>query len=354
MESMQVPGVNMNALMEARRKDVEALIAANQQAYAGMQAMAKHQAKIMQETMQQWQSAAAGLMSEKNPAEGIGQQGEMADPHRRWPVRISALFLATLLVTASHGQMAEKIVIDGSTGVMPLVASLAKAFQERNSAVIVEIGKGLGTQARLQTLAEGKIDIALASHGLNMSEITRHGMAVLEIARVPVVFGVNATVPVANLTNQQICDVYRGKVSNWQALGGPLMEIAARTRPDNEVDAEVVRANIACLKDLEMPETVKVMPRSGDMARELAATTGAIGMTTMTVVEQSQGKIRALSIDGIDPSAQNVERKAYPLVRESFFVIKAPPSPAVARFLEFAKSSMGHSVITANGAIAVK
>ena len=43
-----------------------------------MQAMAKHQAKIMQETMQQWQSAAAGLMSGKNPAEGIGQQGEMA------------------------------------------------------------------------------------------------------------------------------------------------------------------------------------------------------------------------------------------------------------------------------------
>jgi len=78
MESMQVPGVNMNALMEARRKDVEALIAANQQTYAGMQAMAQHQAKIMQETMQQWQSAAASVMSGKNPAEGIGQQGEMA------------------------------------------------------------------------------------------------------------------------------------------------------------------------------------------------------------------------------------------------------------------------------------
>ena len=90
------------------------------------------------------------------------------------------------------------------------------------------------------------------------------------------------------------------------------------------------------------------------MATELTTTAGAIGMTTMTVVEQSKGKIKALSINGIDPSAQNVERKAYPLVRESFFVIKAPPSPAIARFLEFAKSSMGHSVITANGAIAVK
>jgi phosphate transport system substrate-binding protein len=237
---------------------------------------------------------------------------------------------------------------------MPLAAALAKAFQERNPNVTIEIGKGLGTRPRIQALAEGKIDIALASHGLNIGDITRQGMAVHEIANVAVVFGVNSNVPVVNLTAQQICDVYAGKTSNWKALGGPEMQIAARTRPDSEVDTEVVRDNLACLKDLKMPEAVKVMPRAGDMATELAATAGAIGMTTMTVVEQSQGKIKALSINSIDPSAQNVERKAYRLVRESFFVIKTPASPAVARFLEFTRGAMGHTVITANGAIAVK
>lgn len=274
--------------------------------------------------------------------------------HKEWVIRIGTFSLGALLAISAYGQTTERIVIDGSTGGMPLAAALAKAFQARNPGVTIEMGKGLGTKARLQALAEGKIDIALASHGLNISEITRQGMAVHEIANVAVVFGVNATVPVANLTDQRICDVYAGKTSNWKALGGPEMEIAARTRPDSEVDTEVVRDNIACLKDLKMPETVKVMPRAGDMAAELAATAGAIGMTTMTVVEQSQGKIKALSINGIDPSAPNVERKAYRLVRESFFVIKTPASPAVVRFLEFTRGSMGHTVITANGAIAVK
>jgi len=271
-----------------------------------------------------------------------------------WVVRIGTFSLGALLAIGAHGQTTERIGIDGSTGGMPLAAALAKAFRERNPGVTVEMGKGLGTKARLQALAEGKIDIALASHGLNIGEITRQGMAVHEIANVAVVFGVNATVPVVNVTDQQICDVYAGKTSNWKALGGPEMQIAARTRPDSEVDTEVVRDNIACLKDLKMLEAVKVMPRAGDMATELAATAGAIGMTTMTVVEQSQGKIKALSINGINPSAQNVERKAYRLVRESFFVIKTPASPAVARFLEFARGPMGHTVITANGAIAVK
>ena len=274
--------------------------------------------------------------------------------HKDWVIRIGTFSLGAFLAISAYGQTTERIVIDGSTGGMPLAAALAKAFQARNPGVMIEMGKGLGTKARLHALAEGKIDIALASHGLNISEITRQGMAVHEIANVAVVFGVNAAVPVVNLTAQQICDVYARKTSNWKALGGPEMEIAARTRPDSEVNTEVVRDNIACLKDLKMPEAVKVMPRAGDMAAELAATTGAIGMTTMTVVEQSQGKIKALSINGIDPSAPSVERKSYRLVRESFFVIKTPASPAVARFLEFTRGSMGHTVITANGAIAVK
>jgi phosphate transport system substrate-binding protein len=274
--------------------------------------------------------------------------------HKDWVIRIGAFSFGALLAIGTHGQTTERIVIDGSTGGMPLAAALGKAFQERNPGVTIEIGKGLGTKPRIQALVEGKIDIALASHGLNVGDITRQGMAVYEIANVAVVFGVNASVPVAKITTQQICDVYAGKTSNWKSLGGPEMEIAARTRPDSEVDTEVVRDNIACLKDLKMPEAVKVMPRSGDMANELAATAGAIGMTTMTVVEQSQGKIKALSIDGIDPSVQNVERKAYRFVRESFFVIKLPASPAVARFLEFTRGSIGHTVIIANGAIPVK
>ncbi len=269
-------------------------------------------------------------------------------------LRIGTFSLAALLAFSAHGQANEKILIDGSTGGMPMAAALAKAFQQGNPNVTIEIGKGLGTKLRIQALAEGKIDIALASHGLNIGEITRQGMAVYEIANVAVVFGVNAGVAVGNMTDQQICSVYAGKTSNWKALGGADMEIAARTRPDSEVDTEVVRDNIACLKALKMPDTVKVMPKAGEMAAELAATTGAIGMTTMTVVEQSRGKIKALSVNGVDPGAHNVERKSYPLVRESFFVIKTPAAPAVARFLEFTRGTMGHAVITANGAIAVK
>lgn len=268
--------------------------------------------------------------------------------------RISALTLGFILTTAISGLTAEKITVDGSTGVMPLVAALAKVYQERHPAITVEMGKGLGTKERLQALAEGKIDIALASHGLVIEELTGQGMAVQEIAKVAVVFGVHTSVPITHLTDRQICDIYAGKVTNWIELGGPDLVIAPRTRPDTEVDAEVVRAKIGCLRDLKMAETVKVMPRAGDMAKELAATVGAIGMTTMTVVEQSQGQIKPLSLNGITPSAENVKRKTYSLTRDSFLVTKAPLSPAVAKFLAFVHSPEGEQVIVANGAVPVQ
>jgi phosphate transport system substrate-binding protein len=262
-----------------------------------------------------------------------------------------AISLAGASAMPGYGHGPEKVVIDGSTGVMPLAAALGSAFRASEPAVAVELGTGLGTKARLKALADGKIDIALASHGIDPAEVARHGFTVHEIARLPVVFGLHAALPVTDLSHQQICDVYSGRTSNWQALGGPDLQVAARTRPESEVDTEVVRAGIECLRSLPMAEAIKVMPKGGDMARELASTPGAIGMTTMTVVQQSQGRIRGVSLNGVAPSPEAVARNAYPLVRQSFFVVRTPASPAVARFIAFARGPSGGEVIVANGAM---
>ncbi len=248
----------------------------------------------------------------------------------------------------------EKIIIDGSTGMTPLVQALAKAFTDQNATTSIEIGKGLGTKARIQALSEGKIDIAMASHGLDIAGVKRAGMAVQEIGKVAVVFGVNAGVSLTDLSESQICDIYAGKVQNWRQLGGPDLPVVPLTRPESEVDTEVVRDKIGCLKTLKIPDHVKVMPKGPDMAKELAATPGAIGMTTSTVVEQGQGRVKALSIGGVTSTAQNVQSNKYVLTRDSFLVTKAVPSSSVTRFLEFIRGPAGEKVTAANGAIPVK
>lgn len=267
-------------------------------------------------------------------------------------MRTAALVCALSAVVRVHA--AEQIHIDGSTGVTPLVAALAKAYEEKTPDVKIQIGKGMGTKARIEALRQGKIDIAMASHGLDVESIRKQGMAVHEIAKVAVVFGVNANVPISRLDDAQICDIYSLAKKNWKELGAADMAIVPLTRPDTEVDAEVVRHHIGCLTKLSMPESVRVAPKAGEMAKELASTPGAIGMTTMTVVEQSAGQIRPIALRGVAPTAENVRTKAYNLTRDSFLVTQASPPPAVAKFLAFIRSDAGEKITSANGAVPVR
>jgi len=274
----------------------------------------------------------------------------MSNPARRCSRLLCLVTACGVVLTAAHAQ--QVIRIDGSTGTAPLVRALGKAF-EAGGGARVDIGGGLGTKARFEALAGGKIDIAMASHGLKVGEIEKRGMRVHRIAATPVVFAVHKSVSVSSLTDAQICDIYRGAIRNWKDIGGGDQPIVAMARPDSEVDAEVARAGVGCLKALKFSDTVQVQNKSGDMAKALARTAGAIGMTTTTVVEQSGGALRSVALNGITPTGPNVLSNQYKLVRDAFLVTQSAPSPAVQALLAFVRSEGGAKVIGSNGAIAV-
>ena len=75
MAQFKMPGIDMAAIVEARRKDIEALVEANAETLASMQAMARKQTEMLSEAMQGMQDAA------KSPAGGgmadAAKQGEV-------------------------------------------------------------------------------------------------------------------------------------------------------------------------------------------------------------------------------------------------------------------------------------
>ena len=76
MEQFKLPGVDIPAIVEARRKDIEALTEANRIAFEGMQALAQKQAEILQKSMQQAQAAMQN-MSPGQPGATGGNQAEL-------------------------------------------------------------------------------------------------------------------------------------------------------------------------------------------------------------------------------------------------------------------------------------
>jgi phasin family protein len=98
-EQFKVPGVDMAAMVEARRKDVEALIAANKAALESMQAIANKQAEMMTEAMQSLQQAA------KTPG------GGNVDPARQTEV-VRKVFETTLTDMKELAELAHKSQVD--------------------------------------------------------------------------------------------------------------------------------------------------------------------------------------------------------------------------------------------------
>lgn len=76
---MKVPGFDMQAAMDAQRKNIEALTAANQAAVQGMQAVAQRQAEILSQALGEISSVAQQLANASNsPQELTSKQAELA------------------------------------------------------------------------------------------------------------------------------------------------------------------------------------------------------------------------------------------------------------------------------------
>ena len=77
-KQMQVPGLDMDAMMAAYRKNVEAVAAATQAVNEGMQALIRRQAEIIKDSLEQMRVATAELSSAKDSKELTDRQAEIA------------------------------------------------------------------------------------------------------------------------------------------------------------------------------------------------------------------------------------------------------------------------------------
>ncbi len=273
----------------------------------------------------------------------------------RWLLLCCAAVVACGDATPGDETALPAVHIDGSNGVMPLARALADAYVAVDSSAVITFGTGLGSRARLDSLRAGRMDIAIASHGLDTAALRAEGLAVHRIAETPVVLGVHAaSVSLAGLPSARLCDVLAGRETSWRPLGdGRDLPIVLVVRPEAEVDMEVLRDRVPCAHDVAITPMARIAEETADMARAIAETEGAIGVTTATVAAQSGGAIRALALDDVQPSVAAVRAGRYTLTRSSYLVARGDAHTGVARFLAFIASPEGQRVLEANGAVGV-
>lgn len=266
--------------------------------------------------------------------------------------RATIVALLVIIALAACAPPSQLVRVDGSAGVAPLVSALADAWRRAGARDSLHIATGLGSSARADALLEGRIHLAMASHGVDTAALARRGIVVHEMARTPVMFAVNAGVPVRAITGEQACGILAGRIVNWRELGGPDLPIVPAMRPPDEVDAEVMLAALPCLRATTLASAVRVVARPDSMAALLARTPGAFGLTSATFVNAGGGRIHALALDGVAATAANVSAGRTP-ARSSYLLTTQAPLSAVRRFLAWVRSAEGRRVIEQSGGVPV-
>lgn len=108
LEQFKVPGADMSSFIEARRKDVKALVEANQAAYEAMQALARTQTEMLTQAMQSMQESAKGM---------AGGRAGMPDPVKQAELARDAWqkMLANMKTLAEMAQKSQAEAVAGLT-----------------------------------------------------------------------------------------------------------------------------------------------------------------------------------------------------------------------------------------------
>ena len=241
---------------------------------------------------------------------------------------------------------------DGSTSLIPLDAGIrAEIF----GISIEEAQKTVAhstTWGSFDNLLKGEADI-IFSTPISEEQQKAAEEAEIKLEQVPVVreafvFLVNAENPVDTLSQQQLKDIYSGKITNWSELGGNDEPITAFQRNNDSGSQNYMIDFMGETKLMDAPTELR--PGSmGGLVDAIAPNDGAEGSIGYSVyayaadMHGGNGNIKFIKVDGPAPTKETIISGEYPLSSYNYAIFRAdePKDGAVRRLAEFMTSYDG-------------
>lgn len=266
-----------------------------------------------------------------------------------WLTRKSEVNLNSSTVTSSTTQNSfpppinvssgTTIMIDGSTSMVTINETFKKAFlaQFPNTRIFTQ---ARGTDEGIKSLLNGQIDIAAISRFLTPQEQSQ-GLKAVPISQDAIAIMVGFDNPICRkgLTEQQVKDIFQGKLTDWSQIGRESGLIKVINRPPISGTHQTFKELV--LKGENFGITNNIITKDRDETTGIIQELGKDGISYATYQQViNQSKACALAINGLTPQAEN-----YPYLRTLYYAYKEPANEGVKAFLGFINSPEAQNML---------
>lgn len=251
-------------------------------------------------------------------------------------------------------------LLDGSTSLIPLEAGIRAALFNISTEEATKVVSHTTTWGSFYRLLDGAVDM-IFSTPISEEQQRLASEANVELEQVPVVreafvFVVNAANPVDTLTQQQIRDIYSGKITNWKELGGDDEPIVAFQRNEDSGSQNYMLDFMGDTPLIDAPSELRPASMRGLMSviAPNDGSVGSIGYSVYAYAADMYGlgdNIKFIQVDGVAPTKETMISEGYPLTSFNYAIFRAEEAEggSVRTLVEWITSYEGQLAIAKAG-----
>ena len=256
------------------------------------------------------------------------------------------LGLFVVFVLVSGPVFAEEVAIPGTGDGVDVLSAIGNAFTQETK-IEVLVPKSIGSGGAVKVVGTDRAILGRVARGIKENE-KEYGLEYKAVFEVPTAIFVNNSVTIDSLTEQQVLDIFSGKINTWKDVGGSDVPIVVIRREDKDSSLGNLKKTFPGFKDMVFTENSTLAEKTFIMVAQIVNRPDSIGFGPLDVANANN--LKALSINGKKPTDAD-----YPYFGTIGLVYKAATLDKISKdFIDFALSAARHDIIVQAGGRPVK
>ena len=250
------------------------------------------------------------------------------------------------LTTLVNAAQAEALRIGGTGGALALFRHASEPFKSATG-IQIEVLDSLGSLGAIRALGANALDVAVTAMPL-ARDGNQPGFVEVPFARTALVFVTSHPAP-DRLTSRDLVSIFGAANAKWSDGKRINLILRPRTDADTQLIGRMFAGMAEAIEVARKRPDLPIAATDQDSAALAERLPGSLVQAGLGQIIAEKRALRAVVIDGVEPSLENLESKAYPY-QKLFYLVYPTVRPAPAeRLLVFLRSAEGRKLLRETG-----